>query len=436
MTTLVTPKVEVFFDLSEVNGGGFLTLDDAVRGQLDDVNYVLSGDLSTDVTAYVHDFTITRGRSRELDEINAGTATVKLRNYSGDFVPDGFLDRYLRDEFGVVLTDGFGESLTITRVFGFDNVTVGKRCRISADGAVLFDGNIDDWNFTYNASGFVDCDFVGVDALANLAAMDFDEWTTTGPQTAGPRLTAILDRPEVAYSSNRDIATGVSTLASDLVTWGSNVLNYAQLVVRSDLGRLFASRTGVLTFKDRHALVNPTVKAAFADDGTGIAFSGIEPGFGSELLYNRVGVDREGGVLQTVNNVASQVKYRIRSLSLGGLLLNSDDQSLSMAEWLSGIYGEPQARIAGLTVIVDSLTTSQRTAVLSLDVADVVSVLWTAVGTSGSGASTYVVEGVSHSHPHDGLHTMNLRLSPVSQGEAFILDDTVLGVLDSGVLAF
>lgn len=434
--TLIAPKVEVFFDLSAV-GGTYFTLDDATKGKLDDTTYVLGGATPVDISSYVYGYTIDRGRDRELDQINAGVATVRLRNYDGEFVPDGFADVYMRDDSGDILYDDLGSPLTITRLFGIGNVTVGKRCRISLEDIVIFDGNIDDWNFTYSPSGFVDAEFTVVDALANLAAMDFDAWTATASQTAGTRLTSILNRPEVAYSSNRDLDTGVSTLQGDSVTWGSNVLNYAQLAVSSDLGRLFASRQGVLTFKDRHSLVNPTVKAAFTDDATGIPYSAIKPAFGSELLYNRVGVDREGGTLQTVENAASIAKYRIRALSIGGLLLDSDAQSLVMAQWLSGIYAEPQARIGGLSIIVDDLTSTQRSAVLALDMADVVSVLWTPTGhTAVSSATSYVVEGVHHERPYDAPHVVDLSLSPVSQAEAFVLDDTTLGVLDSGVLAF
>jgi hypothetical protein len=56
---------------------------------------------------------------------------------------------------------------------------------------------------------------------------------------------------------------------------------------------LFAAADGVLTFKERLALVNPTVAPTFADDGTGIGFSGVAVDSSSTLLFIRVGVDRE-----------------------------------------------------------------------------------------------------------------------------------------------
>lgn len=413
MTSLVNPTIEVFFDLSASGVDDFLTLDDAVKGQLDDVLYPLAGDLATDVSDACYSLSIGRGRNRETDEIDAGTCTVGLRNYDA---------RWLASTFH---SDGPY----------LDQVDIGKRVRISTAGAVVFDGTIDEWNYQYNVDGSVDAQFTAVDALGSLARQSFTEWTTSGSQTAGPRLEAALSRGEVNFPANRDIDTGSSTLQSDLVTWGSNVLNYLQLVARSEIGRLFASRTGVLTFRDRLSLVNPTIAAEFSDAGDGIPFSAIAPATTSEVLFNRVGVDREGGVLQTANNLASQRKYKIRTLDLPGLLLSSDEQSADMAEFLSGIYSTPQRRIASITILLNALTQVQRAQVARLDLADVVSVRWEPVGADPI-TQVSVVEGVSHDTSVGDVYAVTLNLSPVAQTEIFTLDDAVLGVLDSGVLAF
>jgi len=412
--TTVTPTVEVFFDQLGT-GGDFLTLDDPVKGELDEATYPLFNAQPVDITSSAYSISINRGRMRELDEIVAGTCAVRLRNYDGTFLPAD-LDS---------LADYAADAIP------------GKRVRVSVDSVPIFDGVIDDWDYEFAQDGRVDAGFVAVDALASLARMDFDEWTTTGPQTAGPRLGAILDRSEVRYPYNRDIDDGTTELQSDLVTWGSNVLNYAQLVAKSELGRLFASANGVLTFRERLALVDSASMATFSDDGTGIGFSGVAVTNSSELLYNRVGVDREGGTLQTSENLASQAKYGVRTLSLPGLLLDSDAQSALMADFLANIYAEPQTRIAGLTVYLDGLTDTERAQVVDLDLADVVSVTWTPRGADGGPVTQLsVVEGVSHEVTYDQLHAVTLRLSPLLQTEVIVLDDVALGILDIGVLAY
>jgi hypothetical protein len=411
--TAVTPTVEVYFDLSET-GGDFFTFDDPVKGEFDDTTYLFAGDIATDITAHTYAISIKRGRSRELDEIEAGTCAVGLRNYDGTFLPT---------------------TLDAAATYA-DNIRPGKRVRVSVDGISLFDGIIDDWEYQYDNDGRVDASFAASDALASLARKSFDEWTATAGQTAGPRLTAILNRPEVSFPANRSLDTGSSTLIADLITWGSNALNYAQLVVKSEAGRLFVDADGVLTFKERLALVNPTVAATFADDGTGIGFSGVAVDSSSTLLANRVGVDREGGTLQTSENAASIALYGVRQFSLSGLLIDSDTQSSDMADFLSNIYGEPQTRIGALTVYLDALSGAERASVLGLDLADVVSVVWTPTGASGAMTQNSVVEGVSHETTFDGLHVVTLSLSPVQQSEALIFDDAVFGVFDSGVFAY
>lgn len=413
--TAITPKVEVWFGNTETPGDVFV-LDDLVKGELDDATYVLGGDLlvPSDITSNCYDISIRRGRSRELDEIQAGTCAVRLRNYDGSFLP---------------------ELMSTTDPFGAGNITPGKRVRVSVYDIPIFDGIVDDWEYEFDSDLRVDAGFVAADALASLARKSFDEWTATPSQAEGARLTAILDRGEVVFGANRDLDVGAATLQGDLVTWGSNVLNYAQLVVKSGLGRLFAAADGVLTFRDRHALVDATAAVVFADDGTGIPFSGVKVSRSAELLANRVSVDREGGVAQTATNATSAAKYGVRQLSIGGLLLDSNTQSLDMANFLAGIYAEPPTRIASMQVFLDNLTVTQQTQVLALDLAHVVSVTWTPVGGSEF-TQLSVVEGINHSTSFDGLHVVGLSLSPVSQTESFVLDDVVLGVLDAGVLTY
>ena len=435
VVTLVVPTVEVFFDLSET-GGAFFTLDDPVRGVLDDVDYTLGDVVATDITSFVYDIAVNRGRSRELDEIQAGTCAIKLRNYDGRFLPDDLNDHYLTDEFGELLTDEFGNPLVINAPYGVDSIRPGKRVRVSVGGSPIFDGIIDAWDYKFDNNKRVDASFTATDALSSLARKSLDEWTTTPGQTAGERLVDLLDRPEVQYPANRAIDNGTSTLTDDTVAWNTNALQYGQLVAKSELGRLFAAANGVLTFRERLSLVNQSASVVFADDGNGIGFSGVTVDTSSVLLSNRVSVEPVGGTIQIAENSSSIDRYGLRQLSLSGILLDSDAQAADMAGFLSNIYGEPQTRIASLVVYLDGLSATDRAQVLALDLASVVSVAWTPTGASSQTVQLSVVEGVSHQTGVDSLHTVSLSLSPIAQAEVFVLDSDVLGVLDSGVLAY
>lgn len=440
--TAIRPTVTAYFDL-DPTGGPFFTLDDTVRGVLDNVTYTLGGPIGTDITPYVLGVSSRRGRDRQTDEFQAGVATVQVLNTNRIFDPNysGAGD-VLTDEFGIVLTDESGAPLLVgggAAAPFFGDLLPGRRVTIADLGITVFDGTIDDWQFSYDVDGMSTVVFDVVDALADLASKEFDAWTADPGQLPGDRLNTILDRSEVSFpSGQRAIDPGTSSLQGDAVSWGSNALNYAQLVAKSDIGRLFASRENTLTFLGRNHAFTGVGAPILADDGTGIPYSGIARARGTELLYNRVGVDRSGGIQQTVNDPASQATYKIRSLSLTGLLMDSDDQSLGMANYLLGLYKDPQTRIASLTVYVHGLSGAYQPVVLGLDIGDVVQVIYTPNGVGDPLDTFCLIEGRSD-QMGSVSHTITFALSLLADGFAgtpFVLDDPVFGVLDANFLGF
>lgn len=436
--TRLQPTVEVFFDLS-ATGGDYLTLNDAVLGELDAVGSVLAGDVAVDISQYVTYVTATRGRSRELDQLQVGSLYVGLENYLSEFAPSELVENIpLLDDDGEPLLDDDGEQLVndFLSPFGPASTAPGRRVRVSVEGVPIYDGIVEDWDYYYRNDGRHSATLRAVDALGSLGLASFLSWTTTAGQLPGARIDAVLNRAEVGYPSNRNIGTGVATLAADAVSHGSNVLNYLQLVTQSDMGRLFADRFGVLTFRDRHSTVDPSFLAAFGDDGDLIPFEGIDIAYGSELLFNRVGVDREGGVLQTVSDAGSQQRYGVRALNFPQLLFDSDAQSEDMANFLLGVYREPRIRISGLTVNVDMIDDGAAGDVLALDIGAAVTVTWSPPGATTQIMQQSVVEGISHRLSTNDPHIVELSLSPMSQTGVFILDSETAGVLDDAVLAF
>jgi hypothetical protein len=175
----------------------------------------------------------------------------------------------------------------------------------------------------------------------------------------------------------------------------------------------------------------------FRDDLTGVEFYGITTQTGSELLFNRVGVDREGGTLQTAEDTAAQdATGGVRSLNLGGLLLNSDSQSLDMAQYLLDRYKTAVTRIASVTVNVSALTPGQKAIVAALDIGDLIEVVWTPRGVGAEVDALLTVEGVDHFWSVGRVHMMTLRTAPFTSPTGFILDDVALGVLDTSTLAY
>jgi hypothetical protein len=405
--------VEVFFDLSATGGASVFTLDDTTKGELDNVTYTLAGDTATDVSAYATEsLSIRRGRQSPLFTANpAGRWAVRFNNEDRRFDP-----LYASSPYN-------------------GNIVPGKRCRVLAAGVVIADGNIEDWNLDYQLSGRSVATAECADGLAQLAAAELSAFTATASQTAGTRIAAVLNRNEVAWPPNRDLDTGVTVLQGDSVAANTNVLQYLQLVANSDLGVIYAARDGVITFRDRNNLVVGDIAATFADDGTGIPYQGISLQYGTELLYNRVVITRAGGTAQVASDTTSQGDYRVRTLSVDGLLMNSNTVALDMATYLVGIYSEPKVRVAELEVQLAGLTGGQQGHVLGLDLQSLITVTFTPNGTGAAITRDCVVDGIQHDIT-PASHVVRLSLGDASDRFALILDDDVLGVLDNNVLAF
>jgi hypothetical protein len=404
--------VQVYFDLSATGFGVFFLLDNAPAGELDGIG-ILAGDTAQDVSSKVTEsISITRGRQSQLfTEVPAGRWSVTFNNQNRDFDPLYASSPYV------------------------GNIVPGKRCRILANGVVIADGNIEDWNLAYDVNGRSVATAECADALAQLAAAELSSFTATASQTAGPRIDAVLNRNEVAWTPNRNIDTGVTVLQGDVVARGTNALEYLQLVAQSDLGVIYAARNGVFTFRDRHHLVLSNIAATFADDGTGIPFVGVGLQYGTELLYNRVTVTRAGGTAQVSQDATSQVDYRVRSLSADGLLMTTDAVAKDLADYLVSIYAQPELRINQIEIELAGMASTQQTTVLGLDLQSLVDVTYTPNGVGAAITRECIVEGIEHQITPSS-HRVRLTLGDALGRYSFVLDDPILGVLDSSVLAF
>jgi len=411
---VVTPTVRVELYVGIDRDAPYLTLDDPVKGELDEAMYPLYDgvlpSITADLEADAYAYTVSRGRDSELDDVSTGTLAVSLRNQTGTFVPSTLVPT------------------------SSDVYLPGKRVRLYLDEVCVFDGTVDDWQLLYDISGDCTADLVAYDALGTLAETALEEWTTTA-QTAGERIVEVLDRPEVDFGANRGVGAEGGDIDNDTVPAETNTLSYVRQVVYSSLGYVYASRLGLLTFEPSTS-VTYSVQAEFADDGTAIPFSGIAPASSSKFLYNRVSVTRAevGAVEQIVDDTASQALYGIRTLSLDNMLMNSDTDALHFAETLLSVYKDPATRVESLTVNLGSLTSSQIAQVCALELGDFITVTWTPAGTSEVTQSLRI-EGIDWGGSYDSVGVLSLRLSPATYFPfPFILDSLTQGVLDTSAI--
>jgi len=348
----MTSKVEIAFDLSADPTRNFAKLDDAERGILGSTDFVLGGALLIDITDRVTNLGITRGKSRQLDRYPAGRANIRLDNSDRTFDP--------------LFTSGPYAGQILPR----------RDIRISTNDIVQYSGLIDDWNLDYSPNGASYAEIIASDSFTLFANQTLQERQMVSEQS-GERIETVLNLPEVNWPADRrNIETGRQTLQADLIDAGTNTLEYLQRVTDSEPGSLFVSKNNRVTFKDRQTDAS-LAQVTLSDDGTGIPYQEIRVVYGAELLYNRVVVERANGGTAVAENQASQIEYDITTLSLSGLLMDSDQDAEDLAKFLVGKYSEPEYRFEALSVELTTLPLAQQNQILGLELGDVVEVRFT-----------------------------------------------------------
>jgi hypothetical protein len=401
--------VEIGFDLSAL-GGPFFILDDSVQGVLDNTDYTLGGTLFYDVSEFVRNVSVRRGKSRQLDRFTAGVASIEFNNNSRAFDPENASSPF----FGQIIPK--------------------RTIKVETGGSAVFYGVVDDWNLSYDLSGLSTTDADCVDGFTLLAQRALSAHTATS-ELSGARINAVLDRSEVNWpASLRDIDTGSQTLQADVVADGTNVLEYLQLVTDTEPGSIFIGSDGFIVFKDRSVAPVSAGQVTFSDDGTGVEFSEVQVVYGSELLYNYVQVERNNGGTAIVFDTDSINSYGQQALILDNLLMNSDASALELANYLLSQYSEPEYRFETLTVKLEALSNSDQIAVIGLEIGDVCEIKFTPnnVGTQIDKYATIIridhdIQPASHSITF-GFQTLDYA--------SLVLDDLEFGLLDTGRLGF
>jgi len=401
--------VEVGFDLSAL-GGPFFILDDPVQGVLDNTEYTLGGTLFYDVSEFVRNVSVRRGKSRQLDRFTASVATVEFNNNSRAFDPENAASPF----FGQIIPK--------------------RTIKIETGGSAVFYGVVDDWNLSYDLSGLSTTDADCVDGFTLLAQRALSAHTATS-ELSGARINAILDRSEVNWpASLRDIDTGSQTLQADVVADGTNVLEYLQLVTDTEPGSIFIGADGFFVFKDRSVAPVSAGQVTFSDDGTGVKFSDVQVVYGSELLYNYVQVERNNGGTAIVSDTDSINSYGQQALILDNLLMNSDADALELANYLLSQYSEPEYRFETLTVKLEALSSGDQADVLGLEIGDVARIKFTPNNVGSQIDKFASIIRIDHNiQPASHQITFGFQTLDYS---SLVLDDSEFGLLDTGRLGF
>lgn len=405
----VTEKVEIGFDLTTA-GGPFLTLNDAVAGQLDNPAWPLGGLTFYDITSRVRSYSIRRGKSRQLDVFQAGVASVVLNNNDRAFDP------------------------TFAASPFYGQVIPKREVRITSNGIVQYKGLIDDWNLDYAPQGDSTALAAASDAFSQLANQTLTGGTAT-LELSGARINTVLSSADVEWpAEHRAIDSGEVYMGADVIPADTNALTYLQTVERSENGRFFVGKNGDIVFKDQNG-VHPSSAdfVTLADDGTGIKYTGMQVVYGSELLYNQVVASSiTAGGTAIANDTDSQQAYGVQTLTYTDLLsaYNTDVDALAVS--LVRQYSAPEFRFEAVTINLDEISTEEATQVLNLEIGSVCEIKFTPNGIAPAIVKYAEVIAIGHS-TDVRKHSITLGFSTLDY-IGLILDDSVFGKLDTATV--
>jgi len=369
-----------------------------------------------DITQYVTNININRGRATQLDPFPSSSCTI--------VADDRAADRYF-DPLNASSAWYSGGTVGIAprRKFEVYGGTAGTQA--------MFSGFVYDLNIDYADPDLSTATIMCTDALGQLGQTVLSAFNPSSQLTSA-RVSAILDRPEVAFSTAlRSIETGVATCGTVAYDDATNVLQALNDVATAEGGRLFVGRSGLVNFDARVGAALGSAVATFGGTA-GLPIQSLTNEFGAETVLNRVAVQIDGGTASSVaSGTASQGEYGIKTLSLTGVPLVNDAAGSALASFLLSRFENPTVNFSGFTVLLNALTPAQQDVVAGLEIGDLVSVSKTFnVGSPSTVSQNVVVESIRHSiNPQ--RHDVTVGLGQIRL--AFVLDTSDLDNPDYGL---
>jgi len=402
------------------------TLDDPVKGVLDNPTFVLDGATGyADVTSGTQRIEVRRGRRDTSDQFQTGIMNFVLDDTAANGVFNPFANQ------------GPYYDTTNTE----PGLAPMRQVRLKRENELLFAGRVVDYTYNFGLDGNDTVDVTCADDFYLLAQAVTDE-VHIDKEFSGERIETILDLTEVNYPSGaaRNIATGTVELGGHTgggggahtydLELGTIALDYLRLVNAAERGRLFIDREGVLVFQERigQTLSNPVVE--FNDDGTNYPYRNVDISFGADKVVNLVFVQSLANDFGTASDSASQAKYFVQTASITGSLLDTDAACADLATYL--LNPEPEATFTAVEVAFAQLTDGQRDTISTVDIGDTISIEKEFINgaTTTQLAQELAVEGIEHRIDTTAGHVVRFYTSPTTIVYELILDDATYCVLD------
>ena len=376
---------------------------------------VLDGDGEDfqDITEYVDNITITRGRKQPEDAFGAGQMFVSMFTEVADRVLDPF------------------NTSSIYYNTSTDQPGLGplRPIRLSREGEYLFVGKVISYQQNYVLGGLTRYGVAAADDIYTLAQAVLPE-TTPAVQTSAARLSAVLAL--IPYTGTTSItASPTATLGDFVIAEGTNVNTYVNRINQAEQGRIFCDREGVLVMQPRIGNTLDAPIVTYNDTGTQTKYDVLGVEFDQQAIINQATVQIEvGGTAQTASDAASIAEYFTQALAITDSLLSSDAQALALADYL--LDGTPTPRFTSISTTFASLTTPQKDLLAPIDIGESVQITKTfTTGTPLAITQDLAVEGVDHDINVSTGHRVTIYTSQTTVLNDLILDNITYGTLDT-----
>lgn len=426
----------------------------------------------TDISDFVHGWTTSRGRTSELEDFPAGTCTVTLDNTDRRFDVDHTTGPY------------YGR-LTYNRPLRI-------RARFRGVTWPIFHGFVDQWGpVDYDPShDYTALTITASDAFKLLAGQPLEPvraWTIGHPvlgrvddptvfvagfpiefptERSGVRLRKIatmLGWP----ASLVDVDQGLTVLRADAPD--GQALDYLRRIERSEMGRLFISRTGALRFQARRSWTRDDterlVQATFSDQPnmvlatvtTAVRSEGWRPRgrwhglphfTAADSSWPYIDLDFDPGSRARIRNVINRsnegTKRNFRafdeaSVAVHGpieetwddLLVDDEAELRDAADYRLRRYSTPVPQVTAITVDAGNHPEGLTPLQLSLDIGSRIAVERTVVPGGTANVRACWIEGVAHDKQMYGRLRTTWTCSLVDTAKYWTIGDEQLGQVDN-----
>lgn len=375
---------------------------------------------SVDISSQVLSVNTQRGRNLTADQFQAGTLQLRIADQNGDWNPQNTSGPYYN-----LLSPM--RKITVTATY------LGVTYPIFAGYIESYNTSIPN-NIDGNNLAITTINAVDAFRLANLATVTTVAGTSAG-QTTGARMNAILN--QISWpTSMRQIDTGLTTCQVDPGT-SRSALGAMLTVATTEYGALYVNANGSFTFHDRHVTSSSVADPAtsFSDDGLGgILYYDAKWALSDILIYNQANITATGLAMQSATNAASIEQYFAHTYTASGLLMEDTATALNYAR--SYVASRAQTSVRCDYLLLDLYTQNYDLgikAALQLDFFDPVTIQTSQPGST-SITKTEQIFGVSHAITPGSWKTTFLTAEAII--DAFILDSTMSGVLDTSALSY